>query len=158
MEWRITAIFTLRSGGASDTQALEQLENAVFDSDRLSRRSLRRFLGVVTTDVAVAEAGDVIVGYAMIGFRAGSRTGRLFSLAVDARHGRRGIGRALLLACETSARRRGCDDVRLEVRDGNRAAIALYEGGGYDRFAVEPDYYEDGATALRLRKALGAVT
>lgn len=154
MERRIAAIVTIRPGHPADTDALERLENAAFDSDRLSRRSLRRFLAAATTDVAVAEDGGAIVGYAMIGFRAGSRTGRLFSLAVDARQGRRGIGRSLLLACEASARRRGCDLVRLEVRSGNRAAIALYEGAGYDRFAVERDYYEDGATALRFQKLL----
>lgn len=154
MERRVAAIISIRPGHLADTDALERLENAAFDTDRLSRRSLRRFLDVATTDVAVAQDGDPIVGYAMIGFRAGSRTGRLFSLAVDAQQGRRGIGRALLLTCEAGARLRRCNLVRLEVRAGNRAAITLYEAAGYDRFGIEPDYYEDGTTALRFQKAL----
>ncbi len=144
--------FSVREGGASDLDALERLETAAFATDRLSRRSLRYFLRVGTSDVPVAERSGAIVGYAMIGFRAGSRLARIFSLAVDPGCARQGIGRALLEACEARARARGSTAVRLEVRADNRAAIRLYETAGYRGFETLDDYYEDGAAALRFDK------
>ena len=145
---------TIRDGEARDLDALERLENAAFDADRLSRRSLRRFLSVPTTATPVAVCSGALAGYAMVGFRATSRAARVFSLAVDPGRGRRGIGRALLEACEARARARGCVEVRLEVRADNAAAVALYRGAGYEQFATLDDYYEDGAAALRFRRAL----
>jgi hypothetical protein len=44
--------------------------------------------------------------------------------------------------------------LRLEVREDNVRAIRLYEQNGYRRIGCEPDYYEDGMTALALRKDL----
>lgn len=148
---------TVRRGRADDLDALERLEHAAFASDRLSRRSLRYFLKATTTDVPVAEHAGAVAGYAMVGFRAGSRLARIFSLAVDPVLGRRGIGRALIGRCEDHARERGSATVRLEVRADNDAAIRLYQLCGYRQFGTEPDYYEDGATALRFEKHLAAV-
>ncbi len=144
----------IRDGAPRDLDALERLENAAFDTDRLSRRSLRRFFRVPTVAVPVAEVGGALAGYAMVGFRAGSRVARVFSLAVDPRAGRRGIGRALLGACEARARARACAEVRLEVRADNFNAVALYRAAGYDQFGTLADYYEDGAAALRFKRAL----
>lgn len=144
----------IRAGRVGDLDAIERLENAAFDSDRLSRRSLRYFLAAPTTEVSVAETGGHLVGYAMIGFRAGSRLGRLFSLAVDPARTGKGLGRALLSDCERCALARGAIAVRLEVRADNRAAIGLYMAAGYRHFGTVADYYEDGATALRFDKRL----
>jgi ribosomal protein S18 acetylase RimI-like enzyme len=44
--------------------------------------------------------------------------------------------------------------LRLEVRIDNKRAIALYEKNGYARFDEIEDYYEDGATAVRMEKGL----
>ena len=144
----------VRAGQPGDLDGLERLEEACFDADRLSRRSMRRFLSVATTDVPVAEDGTGLVGYAMIGFRATSPVGRVFSLAVDPHQLRQGIGRALMRACEAAARRRVCTAIRLEVRADNPVAAALYEREGYVRFGRYDDYYEDGTSALRFQKAL----
>ncbi|WP_083897161.1 GNAT family N-acetyltransferase [Azospirillum sp. B506] len=65
-----------------------------------------------------------------------------------------GIGRRLLTALETAAATTGCRGMRLEVRADNAAAIALYTAAGYRRFAIYPDYYEDGMAAFRLEKLL----
>ncbi len=150
----MTAAFAIRRGRAGDLDALERLENTTFDGDRLSRRSLGRFLSAPTTHVAVAEEPQGLAGYAMIGFRAGSSLGRVFSLAVDPAHARHGIGSALMAACEVAAEARGSTAVRLEVRSDNGAAIALYQARGYAAFGAIPDYYEDGTTALRFEKRL----
>ena len=44
--------------------------------------------------------------------------------------------------------------VRLEVREDNVRAIALYERCGYRLRDRVPEYYADGATALRFLKSL----
>jgi len=56
-------------------------------------------------------------------------------------------------AAEQAARARGASALRLEVREDNAPARGLYERQGYRPLARIADYYEDGATALRLEKA-----
>ena len=68
--------------------------------------------------------------------------------------GGRGVGRELLHAAERYARAHGCVALRLEVRYDNARAIALYEKLGYREFSRYPEYYADGATALRFEKSL----
>ncbi len=87
-------------------------------------------------------------------FHRSSDIARLYSIAVSD-HGRgRGIAKALLAAIEHAARMHACARLRLEVRQDNAAAIALYERSGYSRFAARPGYYEDGADAWRYEKRL----
>jgi len=101
----------------------------------------------------VAERAGAIAGYALLEFRGNSRFARLFSIArvADAPGG---VGRALLEACEDEALRRGCRALRLESREDNFRALHFYENAGYACFTRVKDYYEDGATALRLEKPL----
>lgn len=101
----------------------------------------------------MAASPAAVAGYAMIGFRRGSRMGRLFTLAVLPGYARQGIGAALLAACEAAAWRRGCDRVALEARTDNTGAIALYERAGYQRGETYDDFYEDGAPAFSFLKA-----
>jgi RimJ/RimL family protein N-acetyltransferase len=54
-------------------------------------------------------------------------------LMVAASHRRRGIGRALLAAAEEWARGAGVSKLELHVFPHNEAAIALYEGFGYEQ-------------------------
>ena len=103
------------------------LENELFQTDRVSRRSLREFLRAKHRPVIAATIDDEIAGYALVALRKGARALRIYSLAVDARFARRGVGRALLQACEAYARRHGRSALTLEVRYDNVPAIALYE-------------------------------
>ena len=144
----------IRKAHTGDLDAIERIENSVFDSDRLSRRSLRRYIGAPSVSMLVSAADGLVTGYSLIGFRKGSCKGRLYSIAIDSEHAGRGTGRALLEASETETRRRKCDAMTLEVRADNARAIALYERSGYLRTGVEEDYYEDGATAYRFEKSL----
>ncbi|RFB81595.1 GNAT family N-acetyltransferase [Methylovirgula sp. 4M-Z18] len=137
-----------------DLDALHALEELVFDGDRLSRRSLRDFIRSPRVALLVASLGSEFAGYALVAFRKGSVKARLYSIATNPNIGRRGVGRALLIACENVARARHMQRLRLEVREDNAAAIRLYEKQGYRRFGDYEDYYEDGASAIRYDKAL----
>ena len=154
--WRLSGI-VVREARQSDLDAIARLENESFESDRVSRRSLREFLRAKHRPVIAATIDDEIAGYALVALRKRARAVRIYSLAVAARFARRGVGRALLQACEAYARRHGRSALTLEVRYDNAAAIALYESLGFRQFGEHAHYYSDGATALRYEKPFLAV-
>ncbi len=151
--WRHSGI-VVRDARPGDLDAIARLENEAFETDRVSRRSLREFLRAKHRPVIAATIDDEIAGYALVALRKGARAVRIYSLAVDARFTRRGVGRALLQACEAYARRHRRSALTLEVRYDNAVAIALYESLGFRQFGEHPHYYSDGATALRYEKPL----
>jgi ribosomal-protein-alanine acetyltransferase len=144
----------IRRASARDLEALLALEHDAFAGDRLSRRQVRRHLQGASARLVVATRGRRIAGYALVFFRRASAVARLYSIAVAASERGAGIGARLLEACERLARRRGARELRLEVRVRNAAARRLYERAGFHPFGLHPGYYEDGADAVRYRKAL----
>ena len=147
---------SLRLATLSDLGKLEVLENRVFDTDRLTRRSLRYFILNPKAAMIVACRGDHLAGYALLTFRSRTALARLYSIAVSPETGRSGVGRALMQTAEKAAIERDCILLRLEVRADNHGAIALYEKLGYRQFGVYERYYEDDQKALRLEKLLVA--
>ncbi len=143
-----------RDATPSDIDALVRIENAVFDSDRISRRSFRQLIERDTAETKVAILDDQVAGYVMVLFRRGSGVARLYSIAVAPEHAGRGLGRQLLEVAEKTAYGHGRLFLRLEVREDNARAIALYESRGYRRFGRHADYYADHTSALRFEKLL----
>ena len=141
----------LRDARAADLPALALLE-AQFPGDRIVPPLFRELIGSPRATVRVAELDGRLVGYHIVRRRWLSRVGWLYSLAVDAAHRRRGIGRRLLADAERLARRAGRRGLQLEVRQDNAAALALYERGGYRRVKALPDYYDDGTPGWRYRR------
>jgi ribosomal protein S18 acetylase RimI-like enzyme len=94
-----------------------------------------------TTLVFLAFRADEVVGIAtcFVGFStfAARPLINIHDLHVTREHRGHGIGRSLLDAIETEARRRGCCKLTLEVQEHNTTAQALYRrvgfvGGQYD--------------------------
>jgi ribosomal protein S18 acetylase RimI-like enzyme len=145
----------VRRAEPRDLDALTKLEHRVFSTDRLSRRSLRRFLTAPSAELLVAEEADGrLAGTAILLFRPRSKVARLYSIAVAPHMGGRGVASMLLRAAEEFATKRGCGSVRLEVHQTNHAAIARYRKSGYREFGRRRHYYEDGGDALRFEKPL----
>ncbi|MGD0024477.1 MAG: GNAT family N-acetyltransferase [Xanthobacteraceae bacterium] len=151
-----SAPVTLRRGRMSDLAALLALEQAVFTTDILSRRSFRRFLAAPGATLIVAEEGGKLAGYVLVHYPPRSRLARLYSIAVAPHIGGRGLGPRLLAAAEETAKRRGRRAMRLEVHEHNTRAIARYEKSGYRLFGRHRDYYDDHGDALRFEKSLDA--
>jgi ribosomal protein S18 acetylase RimI-like enzyme len=145
----------LRPGRLRDVDALLALENAVFTTDILSRRSFRHFLTAPTSSLIVAEEGGRLAGYALVLYPARSKLARLYSIAVAPHIARSGIGPLLLAAAERAAARRKRRAMRLEVHEHNTRAIGRYEKSGYRLFGRLHRYYDDGGDALRFEKPLG---
>ncbi len=111
----------------------------------------------------LTEAGERegrIVAYGVMLLAPGEAQILNLSVVPDAR--REGLGRTLLRRFITHATRLGAEQVFLEVRVSNVAAVALYEAEGFTcvgrREAYYPAHLPDGAQedALVMRRALGA--
>ena len=152
-----STIVLIRRAKIDDLAMLAQLEER-FPTDRLSRASLRHILRHGHACVWVCEQDNVLAGNAVVFYRRGTSVARLYSLVVHPEYVRRGIARALLAAAESEAGKRGCRELRLEVRPDNLPAIQLYRKGGYAETGKAGKFYEDGTDALKMRKRLGPVT
>ena len=59
-------------------------------------------------------------------------------MVVHPAHRARGIGQALLAACEDHARERGCCKLTLEVLSGNQRAMRSYAHFGFAPYVLDP--------------------
>lgn len=150
----VTTPFTIRCAVAADLDALIELEQRSFSSDRLSRRQLSYHIRNQSAAFLVASQDRVLLGDTLVFFRRHSQVARLYSLVIAEQARGHGLGRELLAAAERIAGERGCLEMRLEVRSDNQQAIKLYEKAGYTLRDVRPGYYEDGADARRYQKPL----
>ena len=134
-----------------DLTALRQLEKESFDRDAwpmIDLIAVLTFSNVVR--LKAVENGN------MIGFVAGDPRPRdgwgwIATIAVDSNFRRRGIGTALLHACESQL---GVPRSRLTVRTSNQGAIILYEKERYRTIDVWKAYYSDGEDAIVMEKTL----
>lgn len=134
-----------------DLGSLRRLERQSFDKDAWPLIDL---MAVLTfPDVIRLKA---VEDRQMVGFVAGDPRPRegwgwIATIGVDPRFQRRGIGRALLRACEAKL---GVPRSRLTVRLSNIAAISLYEQEGYATTEIWSRYYSDGEDGMVMEKNL----
>jgi ribosomal protein S18 acetylase RimI-like enzyme len=146
----------IRAATVADLDALLEIEQRCFDTDRLTRRSFRHMLTRAKAITLVHERDGDLDGYALVLFHAGTALARLYSFAVLPEHQGLRIGARLLTAAEAATLEHGYATLRLEVRADNAAARALYQRAGYREMQRLPGYYEDHADGLRLEKTLEA--
>jgi ribosomal-protein-alanine N-acetyltransferase len=137
----------LRPATRADLLSVFRIEKAAFPQP-WPFSAFERFLGEPAFLVAVRD--PEIVGYVVADVTPnyGRDIGHVEDLAFrpDARGV--GVGRRLL---SRSIRRMAADGaalVKLEVREHNDAALALYRDEGFELLRRVPGYYEDGETAL----------
>lgn len=150
----VSPAIRIRRSDAADVDALLAIEREAFQTDRISPRGFRRFVASRNATLLVALDGDERCGYALVLYRTGARSARLYSIAVKRACAGRGVALALLAAVEADARGRGCQAMRLEVSERNTIAIARYTKTGYHVFGRHAAYYGDGSDALRFEKRL----
>ncbi len=144
----------IRPAILSDLGALLRLENACFDSDRISRRQFRYLLTRGHASTLVAERDGDLLGYVLVLFSRATSVARLYSIAVTTQARGQGLGQTLVKAAEDAAWEQERAYLRLEIRRDNLASQTLFEQAGYRRFGVLSDYYEDHMEALRYEKTL----
>lgn len=82
-----------------------------------------------------------------------SGEGHILNLAVDPGLRRCGIAKRLLVFVLRFFTDRGVEEVFLEVRENNAAAISLYQGFGFETLFVRKRYYGD-EDAIVMRRSL----
>jgi [ribosomal protein S18]-alanine N-acetyltransferase len=102
--------------------------------------------------VAEDDASPAVVGYAAASLFAD--VAELQRIAVATRVRRTGIASALLASVEAEARLRYSEQLLLEVRENNPAALAFYARRGFTEVNRRPRYYADGTTAIVLARRL----
>lgn len=141
----------IQSASLRDLSALRRLEHVCFEKDAWPLLDL---MAVLTwpdvIKLKVVENGEMI-GFAACDPRPSEEAGWIATLGVDPRYQRRGIGRALLRACEAKTK---LPRMKLTVRMSNEAAISLYEKEGYRSVDIWKRYYNDGEDGLVMEKRL----
>jgi ribosomal protein S18 acetylase RimI-like enzyme len=132
-----------------DLGALRRIEHICFPKDAWPLLDL---IGVLTFGGVVRL--KAVCDQQMVGFIAGDvrrmeGVAWIATLAVLPEYQRRGIGAALLQACEGQI---PVSRIRLCVRPSNEVAIRLYERFGYSKAGEWVRYYEDGESALVMEK------
>jgi len=145
---------SIRRPVPADIDELVRLEQACFETDRLSRRSFQRWLQNDECIFLVCERDGGLGGYILVISRQGTRLARLYSLAVDPALRGQGLASLLIERAEWQAREQGALYMRLEVAEDNAAAIALYRKLGYEAFGFYRDYYDDHGDAVRMEKCI----
>ena len=100
---------------------------------------LRRVLSPLRWLARLGRTRDPLLGFAGLWYTVDQL--HLVTIAVAARHQRRGIARRILLHCFEMAGEAGLPSIALEVRTSNERAIRLYESFGFRRAGRRPRYY-----------------
>jgi ribosomal protein S18 acetylase RimI-like enzyme len=145
---------SIREAEIGDIASLHELEQKCFASDRLNRRRFRYWIAAPNRVFLVAENADGVQGYGLAILHRGTRSARLYSLAVSPAVRGQGVADLLLHAIESLCADKGRLYMRLEVASTNSAAIGLYMKQGYTVFGSYAHYYEDDRDALRMQKRI----
>ena len=150
----------LRRATVDDLDAVMRLERTTFADDAWPVEAMRREIASPHTHYLVAvddAAHDEVLAYA--GLLVGGEQGDIQTIAVAPAARGMGLGRGLMHALITEARRRGIATLFLEVRADNPIARNLYRSLGFEEIGVRPRYYRHGIDAIMMRLAVpGAVT
>lgn len=134
-----------------DLGALRRLEHICFEKDAWPLLDL---IAVLTWPEVIrlkaVDSGEMI-GFVSGDPRRTERTAWIATLAVDPGYRRRGVGRALMEACEAQVK---LPIMKLTVRVSNQGAIAMYEQLGYRTSDIWRNYYNDGEDGLVMTKKL----
>jgi ribosomal-protein-alanine N-acetyltransferase len=138
---------TVRGAEQSDLGSIVRIERSSFGQP-WPYSAFERFLDEPGFLVATREGG--VVGYVVgdLTPNFGRALGHVKDLAVDEATRQRGIGRSLLVRSLAALTVDGAKLVKLEVRESNDPARALYHDIGFETARRIPRYYRDGEDAL----------
>ena len=142
----------LRRANAADLAALMALEVEIYPEDAWSSENMSLELTGNHTYYLVAIADDgAIDAYAGLLAPLGTGQGDIQTITVAQRARRQGLARALMLQLVNEARRRGAEELFLEVRVDNEPAQALYRELGFEPVAIRKGYYGGTIDAVSMK-------
>lgn len=141
--------FSIEPAGLRDLAALRTLEKICFPLDAWPMLDLVAVLTFPNVVRLKAVVKNEMVGFIAGDVRRSEEVAWIATVGVLPAYRGRGIGTALLQACEE---RIPLPTIRLCVRLSNQDAIRLYQRCGYYQVEKWPKYYQDGETALVMEK------
>jgi ribosomal protein S18 acetylase RimI-like enzyme len=141
----------IRTASIRDLGALRRLEQACFEKDAWPLLDLIAVLSWPDVVRLKAVENGELIGFVAGDPRPSEGASWVATIGVDPRYQRRGIGRALLHACEEKTK---LPRMKLTVRMSNEPAISLYEKEGYRSVDIWKRYYNDGEDGLVMEKTL----
>jgi ribosomal-protein-alanine N-acetyltransferase len=143
--------YLIRLVRATDAHGVHAVEKSCFH-DPYPSRFLDALIKTEGNRFFVAVENEKVIGYTVAA--ASGIDGHLVSVAVDPRCRLKGIGTALLSAVMRGLVEEGVEEIHLEVRKGNRAAMSFYERIGFRVSSEISHYYSDGEDAWVLRRRM----
>ena len=146
----------IRQAKLYDVPAMARIEREAFDEPWSAAEITKDVTAGGGLYVAAALLDEELAGYAEIRIVAGEA--QVYNIAVAAEKRREGIGGALLRHMIEKAEESGCTVLKLEVMDGNEAAMELYRKLGFREVGRRKGYYAKGRRdAVLMDLALGKV-
>ena len=146
----------IRAMRTADLDRVLAIAESLAEAPQWAREAYQTAISVETglrRMVVVADIRTEIVGFAVASMVA--TTAELESVAVAAESQRLGVGRALVGVLIQEAKAAGAEEMVLEVRTSNLAAVALYQRAGFQGVGRRRNYYRDPVEdALILRLAM----
>lgn len=138
-----------------DFEEVLEIENECF-IDPYSRESLEyEFNENPLNKIIVCKDDNKVVGF--IDFMITFNSATISQIAVKNEYRKQGIATKLLIEmekCFPSDIEDIVENVTLEVRESNQAAINLYKKNGYEEVVIKKHYYSNGENAIYMVKRL----
>lgn len=140
----------------SDLETIYHIEQMSFtDGTGFSKETIRRQLKSPSFRYFMMLEYGKIHGFVSLYIKSGSKSARIYNLAVRPDSRGHGYAKTLLTFAEDVALNHfQRKKMSLEVREGNHNAIILYAKQGYRQTKVINDYYGPGLHAIKHEKDL----
>ena len=152
---------SIQTATMDNLEKLYEIERECFTRETYSRIHIAALLLDPNCYGFIAKLNGEVAGF-IIGSihatNARAKAGHVYTLDVVVRHRREGVGSSLLEALERVFAEKNVEFSYLEARLDNAPAVELYLKHGYTKTDTLSNYYENGAHAIRLRKALTSRT
>jgi [ribosomal protein S18]-alanine N-acetyltransferase len=143
----------IRHFSVADLSRVLEIEPASFTMvDAWSKSIFRKWYRKCTDLFIVAEISGIIVGYMCTYIE--EKIGEIESIAVDPAFRRQGVASALMDYTFREMHAFGITTVELQVRTTNTGGIRFWQNLGFSSSGILPNFYDDGAEALQMKKSL----
>lgn len=138
----------------SELQAIAMLEAACFHDSWPLEQVVYEWKENPTANLYSAVIDDEVVGY--IDFFITFDSASIARICVANEYRRNGIAKALIdkMVEVCKKQEEPVDNITLEVRESNEAAIKLYEKNGFEYITRKKMYYSDGEDAIYMVRCI----
>lgn len=149
----------IRRAKADDIEVISKIEKTCFPGlTAYSKSHLEYLVLKANSSTFVETENSTLHGFIIVTYHKRSQIGSIETIDVDPRFQKKGVGQRLLAAAENDMREHGMKFSRLEVSEGNNAAIKLYQNAGYTITQKIAGYYQfehnGSCNAIRMIKIL----